>query len=88
MNKNYVSILRSPLIGNAFSRLKRELDDNISLEDAISEARKYALEKGYNNPSNLFWNGNYYRFIEEDVFLINEDNKPIKKIRGSRLLMF
>lgn len=80
MSKNYVSILKSPLMANAFAPLKRELDDDISLEDAITESHAYAEEKGRERPSYLYWNGETYRFMDGGVFLMDKNNKPLKKV--------
>ncbi len=80
MGQNHVSILRSPLMANAFAPLKRELDENITLEDAISEARQYAKETGYEAPSYLYWNDNTYRFMDSGIFLMDKNNRPIKKV--------
>jgi hypothetical protein len=67
-------------MANAYAPLKREIADDISLSDAIAEAKLYAAEKGYEKPSSLYWNGERYNFLEGGVFLMDKDNRPKQKV--------
>ncbi len=80
MIKNYVSIIRYPLVTNVHAPLRLELPDEITLGKAISEARNYAKKKGYEIPSHLHWNGAIYRFMDSGVFLMDKNNRPLKKM--------
>ena len=77
---NFVRIWRSPLIVNQFSPLKKDLPDDISLQDAIAEGMAYAKEHGYNAPYHIVWGDGYYRFLQDGVFEMHPNNTPKCKI--------
>ncbi len=80
MSKNYVQIVRRPLILNQVKEFIKELPDEISLEDAIKEAILYG-EKFDTLPTWLFHNGKTYDFMHDGV-IETDGNRCVGKVHN------
>lgn len=76
MSKNYVLVLRAPLILNVYHPLRHELPDDISLDDAIREAVEYG-ERYDRTPHTLFHNGKVYDFTIDGVIRMGGEHHHI-----------
>ena len=77
--KNYIKILRHPLISNIHNPLRREMSDDASLEQAIAEARFYGEEM--KTPFSYFYlNGVQYRAIDGGIFEMDNGSRPKRKV--------
>ena len=80
---NFVRILRRPLIGNVHAPLKKELPDDISLQDAIREAVEYGRDN-HQQPDYLYHNGIQYNFTAQGVIEMGGEkgNRMIGKVHN------
>jgi hypothetical protein len=76
---DFIRILRSPLIGNQYAPLRRDLPPEISLQQAIAAAKSYGEEMGQSF-SYFLLNDIEYRAMEGGIFEMDSSNRPKRKV--------
>ena len=77
--KNFVRILRHPLIVNQYKPLVRALPEGATLEEAIEAAKEFSEEK-QRAFSYFFLDGVQYRTLEGGIFEMDKSDRPVRKI--------